>query len=173
MTAVPACHEHGETRVRWRPRPDGLEESVQFCPGYNCQNRTSKGHGVHGMEIWWALRGPAGGADLAISTGWIPGTLEPGHGLSPDGTRSFRLADGGWSTDPRGWGSGVHARHPQYEGHEASAGPCEMTGGTCYHDTSLSGADGVVPQFLARGEQAVWDELERLYAGLTAKDGAS
>ena len=26
----PACHTRGETRVRWRKREDGLEESAQF-----------------------------------------------------------------------------------------------------------------------------------------------
>lgn len=45
-----ACHECGSARIRWTPRPDGLEESVQFQPGYNCPVEGWNGRGVHGSR---------------------------------------------------------------------------------------------------------------------------
>jgi hypothetical protein len=159
------CHERGETRTRWTSRPDGLEESVQFTPGYNCPRMDMQGHGVHGMEITWLLRGPAGAVQLMFGTDWIPGDLWPGHGISPDGTRSYVRYDGRWSTDPVGRGIGIHSRMPQYEGHE-DRGECCVIGGLCYYEEGLSWADPLVPLFLAKGEQAIWDELETRYAGI-------
>jgi hypothetical protein len=160
----------GEVRVRWLPRPDGLEESVRFVAGYNCTDDSMAGHGVHGMEVQFALRGPAGAVVLVMATDWIPGTLRPGHGLSPEGKRVHRYADG-WSCDPRGFGVELHSRRPQYEGHEP-AGECELLAGECYCDTHLSGADEPVRRFVAEGEQVIWDELEARYAALAeAGDG--
>lgn len=154
------CHEHGEIRIRWAPRPDGLEESVQFEPGYNCPVPGGKGHGVHGMQITWLLKGPLAAVELSVSTDWIPGELRPGHGLSPLG---YRLQQ-----NLHGWGIGYHTRHPQYGGHTPSRN-CELAGGVpCYYDRHLSGADPVIPEFVRRGEQAVWDVLEAEYARITA-----
>lgn len=160
-----SCHTRGAARVRWLPRPDGLEESVQFQPGYNCPVMTMQGHGVRGMEITWLLRGPAGAVQLVFSTDWIPGELYAGHGLSPGGSRGWQMSSSGlWSTDPNGRGIGVHSRVPQYEGHEA--GECGLLHGPCFYDEHLSAADQFVPRFMADGEQVIWDELESRYAAL-------
>jgi hypothetical protein len=157
----------GETRVRWAPRPDGLEESVQFTPGYNCTDDSMQGHGVHGMEICWLLRGPLGAVQLIIGSDWIPGELRPGHGLSPDGQRAHRLVRGGWDVDPHGRGIGVHSRRPQYEDHEAER--CGLLDGSCYYAESLLASDEPVARFIAEGEQVIWDELERRYAELASE----
>lgn len=160
------CHERGQARVRWLPRPDGLEESVQFQPGYNCQRMDMQGHGVHGMEITWILRGPAGAVQLRFGTDWVPGELWPGHGISPDGSRGWRMASSGlWSTDPHGSGIGVHSHVPQYEDHEAEP-ICGLIGAPCYYDEALSAADPIVPLFMADGESAIWEALESRYAQL-------
>lgn len=165
------CHERGETRIRWTPRPDGLEESVQFTPGYNCRRTDMQGHGVHGMEITWLLRGPIGAVQLIFGTDWTPGELFPGHGISPDGTRGRqRATDGPWGTDPNGRGIGVHSRIPQYEGHD-DRGECCVINGICYYNEGLSQADPLVPLFLAKGEQAIWDELETRYAAIPVAVG--
>ncbi len=160
------CHARGEARVRWTPRPDGLEESVQFVPGYNCPRIDMQGHGVHGMEILWLLRGPAGAVQLILGTHWIPGELWPGHGISPDGSVGWVRSDGRLSTDPDGYGIGVHSRVPQYGDHESQE--CGLLGGPCFYDESLSAADPLVSRFLAEGEQVIWDELESRYSGLLA-----
>lgn len=163
------CHERGETRTRWAPRPDGLEESVQFTPGYNCPVGGWHGHGVHGMEVIWLLRGPAGAVQLRAVTDWIPGTLAPGHGYQPDG-RYIGVNDDGTIRWPDGGGIGWHAKRPQYEGHGVESEHCPLTGGICYYDESLSGADSAVRLFLQRGEQVIWNELEEAYRRLVTEE---
>jgi hypothetical protein len=159
-TAAITCHQRGATRIRWSPRADGLEESVQFTPGYNCPASGPHGHGVHGMEIRWLLRGPAGAVWLALGTMWTPGELVPGHGLPLDG----RIAP--QDRQPSGYGLGYHARIPHYEGHQVSRADCDVISGPCYTDMSFGGADEPVGRFVAEGEQAIWDALETEYASL-------
>ena len=154
-----ACHERGETRVRWTPRPDGMEESVQFVPGYNCPVPVGSGHGVHGMEIRWHLRGPAGAVVLVMFTDFIPGERWPGHGLSPSGRHET------WNLYPAGGGVHYHGRAPLYDGHEADDG-CPLLGGQCYRDIHYMGADDAVKRFPAEGEQVIWDALEEAYKRL-------
>jgi hypothetical protein len=157
------CHTRGQARIRWTQREDGLRESVQFQPGYNCPVAGGNGHGVHGMEITWLLRGPAGAVQLVFGTDWTPGELYPGHGISPDGTRGWKRASTGlWSTDPSGRGIGVHALVPQYQDHESAE--CGLLGGApCFYDEGSSAADPLVPRFLAEGESVIWAELEERY----------
>lgn len=154
------CHARGETRIRWSPRADGLEECVQFVPGYNCPETGPQSHGVHGMEIRWLLRGPAGGVWLNMFTDWIPGERTPGHGLPPDGPYD------GWKRYPDGAGLGYHARVPMYEGHEIDREHCDVIGGPCYGDMWFGGADEPVKRFVVEGEQVIWDALETAYAKL-------
>ena len=148
------------TRERWHPRPDGLEESVAFVPGYNCPDRGMRGHGVHGMEVRWFLRGWAGAVWLVMFTDWIPGERAPGHGLPPSGPYD------GWKRYPDGGGLGYHARVPQYEGQELYRDECDVIGGPCYCDEWASGADEPVKLFIEQGEQVIWDALESRYADL-------
>ena len=160
------CHKRGEARVRWAPRPDGLEESVQFTPGYNCPVTGPHGHGVHGMEICWYLRGPKGAVWLRVFTKWTPGELYPGHGLPPD----LRISPHDRELD--GAGLGCDARWPQYEGHEPSRDVCSLIGAPCYSDMSYTGADEAVRRFVAEGEQVIWDALEAAYADLGTGESA-
>jgi hypothetical protein len=165
QTRPVTCHARGETRVRWRTREDGLEESVQFVPGYNCTRTGGQGHGVHGMEVRWFLRGPDGACVLIMATDLIPGERRPGHGLSPSGLNE------NWAYyHPEGRGLQYHSRVPRYDGHEAEDGNCGLIGGPCYCESWLSGADEPVKRFVDGGEQVVWDALEAAYASLA--DGA-
>ena len=160
------CHERGETRVRWTRREDGLEESVQFVPGYNCPVAGGPGHGVHGMEVRWHLRGPAGAVVLAMGTDFIPGERYPGHGLSPGGLNE------NWAHWPCGMGIEYHSRAPRREGDEPENG-CDLLGAPCYWDRWYGGAGEPVKRFVTQGEQAIWDALESAYAALTAGDPAT
>jgi hypothetical protein len=152
------CHTRGDTRVRWRKREDGMEESVQFVPGYNCPVTGGQGHGVHGTEIRWFLRGPLGAAWLTVLSDWIPGDRYPGHGLSPSGRNE------NWDMFPMAYGLGYHARVPQYEGQERDLDDCNLIGGPCYGGVELGGADEAVKRFVTEGEQVAWDAA---YASLT------
>lgn len=146
------CHERGETRVRWHKRDDGLEESVQFCPGFACRDRSMRGHGIHGMEIRWYLRGPAGGAQFVLFTDWVPGR-------PPVKSLAYMY--------PMGADVGYHSRRPIYEDDQPFSDSCEMTGGgVCYYDGSGMRAQELVHVFKEFGEQAIWDELQSVYDSL-------
>ncbi len=164
------CHERGETRIRWSPRPDGLEESVQFTPGYNCPVGSMQGHGVHGMEICWYLRGPNGGAQFRIYTDWTPGPVRPGHGIAPDGSSNRydrSPVTGEWEPRyPMGADVGYHARVPQWEGDKPISDDCPVIGGVCYYDGSGMRADKLVREFIPHGEEVIWHELEDVYRSI-------
>lgn len=164
------CHERGSVRQEWRVRDDGLEESVQFVPGYNCSDKSMRGHGVHGMEVRWYLRGPKGGAQFVIYSGWIPGKLQPGHGLSPAGDYSWECyLHNGELRYPAGADVGYHAKFPQWEGQEPIQDDCAITGGPCYYDGSGLRAEKLARRFAHEGEQVIWDELEDVYGDITIR----
>jgi hypothetical protein len=168
--SAPGCHARVRAEPEWFPRPDGLERAVVFAPGYNCPKPGGQGHGVHGMEIRWYLRGPKGGAWVAFSTDWIPGRLSPGHGLPPLGM-VLRDRD----QYPNGCGLGWCGLVPQREDHEPSvdAGCYLVPGGTCYSDMSFMASDPVAVDFTERGEPAIWEALESCYAGLKAPEATA
>lgn len=145
------CHDRGETRIRWTGRPDGLEESVRFTPGFICPVQGGSGHGRHGMEIRWLLRGPRGGAQFVLYTDWLPGKAS-----SPSVAHMF----------PMGADVGYHAKRPMYEGQEPLDSECEITGGACWYDGSGLRAMELAERFKVDGEQIVWDQLEAVYADL-------
>lgn len=166
-------HPGREPRERWAPRPDGLEESVQFVPGYNCPATGPRSHGVHGTEIRWYLRGPKGTAQFVVYTDWIPGKLSPGHGLSPEGTYSWdSYSHPGELYYPMGADVGYHARNPQYAGQEPWSDHCPVNQGTCYYDGSGIRAEKLARLFVIAGEQAVFTELEDVYADIDRSDDA-
>lgn len=151
------CHERGETRRRWAPRPDGLEESVQFTPGYRCPVTGWNGHGRHGMEIHWYLRGPAGAVVFGMFAGWEPSDLPliypgPQHGQPYAECITF------------------HARRPVYEDQAFSRDDCDVIGGPCYCDVGYSMAGPVMAAFFRYGEQSIWDALEEHYGRLVTEE---
>lgn len=166
MRSEMTCHTRGEVReTRWCARPDGLEEAVVFIPGYNCTDRSMRGHGVHGMEIRWYLRGPAGATQFVMYTDWIPGTRSPGHGLQPDGSYSWANSRGlpMW---PFGIDVGYHARAPRYADQSPREGCEVLDGATCYYDGSGIRGYELAPKFIDEGEQVIWRELEAWYRRL-------
>lgn len=161
------CHTRGpKPRWVWRMRDDGLEESVLFRPGHNCSDDSMAGHGVHDMEIWWFLRGPAGAAQFELFTGWTPGIVRPGHGIAPD--RTVHLRSDGRLYWPAAYRMGCHARKAPEPDTEPMSDKCSaLDGAACWWvDAGYSAADELVPQFVDTGEQVVWDQLEELYAKL-------
>jgi hypothetical protein len=122
--------------------------TVYFEPGYN---KRDEGKGVHGMSIRFVLSGPDGAVQFAFSAGWVPGEK-----MSP------RIAD----IYPTGSDVGHHWLTPTYEG-EWLHGSCSYLGGQdCYYDGSGLWADRLLPEFIKRGEPAVWRELIGYYREL-------
>jgi hypothetical protein len=157
-------------KPEWFPRPDGLERAVVFQPGYSGDRTADPRHsyGVHGMEITWFLRGPAGAVQFQIFTNWVPGELSPGHGLPPAGRRFERLP---FEHYPMGTDLGYHSPVPHYE-EQPGRDDCHILAGRCYYDGSGLAADRLVKEFVVKGEPAVWAELESYYAE-TLAGGAS
>lgn len=151
--------------MQWHSRPDGMDQAVVFQPGYNCTNMTMKGHGVHGMEIIWYLRGPRGVVSVVFGTDWIPGILGPGHGRMPAGFPPAEIPQ-----FPNGYGVSYCAHVPQYEGQEPASDDCPVIGGTCYSDTSYIASDPIAEAFTEKGEPAVWAALQERYADLKGAD---
>src|SRR5690348_1689920 len=149
--AAEACHHHGETRIRWRKREsDGLLESVRFTPGFVCPLSGPKGHGWHGMDMTWALRGTKGATTFKISTGWIPGEKKNSV------THLF----------PRGTDIGYHSLLPfdHKEPERCRMDSCPVLDGqACYYDGPVADAGPLLELFLVWGEQIIWDELKQLY----------
>lgn len=144
------------------PRPDGLERAVLFQPGYNGDHDAEPRHnyGVHGMEITWLLRGPAGAVQLMIYTNWIPGELSPGHGLPPGGMAVPRAP---FEHYPMSAGIGLHSPSPLYDDQHSRL-DCRLLDGACYYDEALTASDHLAKRFVLEGEPAVWAELESWYA---------
>ena len=153
--------------IEWLPRPDGTERAIAFIPGYN-GDRTrdaNKDFGVHGMEIWWYLRGPRGAAHFGVFTDWIPGKLYPGHGRMPVGMQEMPA-----SQYPNGADLGYHARVPQWDGQEAyGRDDCTVIDGRCYGDGSGLRADALAKTFTELGEPAIWAALELEYLNLSTE----
>ena len=153
--------------ITWLPHNDILQRAVRFVPGYQGDRDVpdNRNYGVHGMEIWWYLRGPKGAAHFGIFTNWIPGPLAPGWGLPPAGMVFPRRE---FDHYPLGVDLGYHAHVPQWEGQEAYArADCDVIGGTCYGDGTALGADHLAKEFVLAGEPVVWAALEERYAELT------
>lgn len=168
MTEACNGHREREKRICWRPRPDGLEEAVVFTPGYNCPAAGPESHGVHGMEIMWLLRGPAGAVHFVAYTDWIPGRLSAGHGLSPAGSYSWESYRHPGEMDyPDGADLGYHAHVPQWEG-QTAGDVCAWIGARCFCDGSGLAAADLAREFRnsPRGEHVIWEALEGRYADL-------
>lgn len=156
------CEGHPrKTRQEWRHRADGLEESVQFTPGYVCSASGPHSHGRHGMEIRWMLRGPAGAAQFLLFTSWDP-DLDIGAGAVVRPKRRL--------FPPMGADVGYHARRPQFDDHRIMTKVCPVIGGPCYYDGSGLRAETLLRQLLVVGEHAVWAELESVYDRLVTDE---
>jgi hypothetical protein len=151
--------EVGRSTVKVTPvwyRAGDMERAVTFEPGYN--NRGGP-YGVHGMNIRWLLRGPAGVAQFLIFTHWVPGEI-------PEiGSNNI--------TVPMGADVGYHALTPQYDGQE-SMGACEyLDGRDCFYDGSGLAAGALLVRLVAHGDAVVWRELQSRYEDIAAPGGAS
>lgn len=109
-------------------------------------------YGIHGLDIWFILKGPKGAVQFAIN---FPIYLP--H------VEAERYA---WKYKPEimGIDIGYHALEPQYEGQTKME--CQMFG-ECYYDgSSLRADDWVKEIFAIRGthlEDEIWSRLEEDY----------
>ncbi len=121
---------------------------IKWSPGYDYRGDPEKRqYGAHGLEMRFLLRGPKATVQFVVMTGWLPTWQHfggpPSHEVLP--------ADVGY-----------HADAPQYEG-QTSMECKERSQGHCYYDGSSLAADDVFQLLVTKGDEAVWEELQRRY----------
>jgi len=133
---------------------------VEVSPAFDRRDPDpSKNYGIHGAEIKFILKGPAGAAQFVICTNWmLP------HVQKEIGPRK------GWTTYcavPMGADVGYHSPVPMYEDQEPIAEECPyLDGRPCYYDGSGLRAEELLERMIEEGDSAVWRELERVYSDL-------
>ena len=127
-----------------------LKKNIRFRPAFD---KGDQG-GIHGVDLEFALIGPAGAVTLMIYTGWhLPEVRETlrGKGYHPE----VLPADFGY-----------HSRNKIHSGIKC---PCchLLKGAACYYDGSGLRANEVFDLFVREGEEALWtymtDEYFRLW----------
>lgn len=113
----------------------------------------SKNYGIHGLDIWFILKGPKGAVQYAVTF--------PVYLPSVD-TSSF----GSWSREIRGFDVGYHSPVPRYEGQ--SAMECEhLEGKQCFYDGSALRADDWTKKIFSTvgksPDEVLWKMLEDEY----------
>lgn len=120
----------------------------------------NENYGIHGMNINFWIKGPAGGISICIYTNWMlpqnqastqemftrhGSPWEPGYLCKP------------WITD-----ISYHAREPHYEGQFCKE-DCHITGGKCYSDGSATYGDQWQDGFLHGGSEWFFARMEDYY----------
>jgi hypothetical protein len=110
-------------------------------------------YGIHGLDVWFILKGPKGATQFAVT---FPVYLP-----------HVERESASWKYKPEIMGTdvGYHAKEPQFEGHAAM--PCNLFGGECYYDgSSLRADDWAKEIFAIRGEgpeNEIWRRLKVEY----------
>ena len=132
------------------------ERLILFEPGFDKRDPDpKKNYGIGGMKIRFVLKGEKGAMQFLIGTDWYP------YDTQKEYLSRFPNKD---NVQPGGWDIGYHSLTPMYEGQESMTDVCEfLDGKPCYYDGSGLAADRLIPAFLARGADAVWEELEEWY----------
>jgi len=118
----------------------------------------SKNYGIHGLDIWFILKGSLGAVQYAVTF--------PVYLPSID-TSSF-----GYTPEISGFDVGYHSPNPMYEGQPKL--DCELLEeGKCYYDgSSLRAEDWTKEIFETIGkppEEVIWKKLEEEYNSIFTK----
>lgn len=145
-----------------------LTKEVTFYPAYDKRNPDpSKNYGIHGVSIYFILKGDKGAVQFAVYTDWyLPHVQDEMKGRDAIGISGLR---------PMGVDVGYHATVPQYEGQEPMCGPgeckCVPEGESCYYDGSGLRADQWVRDFLLpKGSEGIWEALKEEYVRLFGEE---
>lgn len=115
-----------------------------------------KNYGIHGMEIRFVLKGPAGAVQFVVYTQIHLEHVAKEQWAKRNEPYAFKMSR------PMGVDIGYHAPTPHYEGQTEME--CDLLpGGKCYYDGTSLGAENFMPTFIAGGSDAVWRMLEEKY----------
>lgn len=114
-----------------------------------------KNYGIHGLDVWFILKGPKGAVQYAATFRcYLNQTLE-------DPFYWNKLKDRGTIS---GFDVGYHAKEPQYEG-QRPMDECELEQ-PCYYDGSSLCADTWTDEIFVKNvqpEEILWNKLEEEY----------
>lgn len=124
-----------------------------------------KNYGVGALTFRFVLKGPLGAVQFVMSSGWYLTHVRP----------KMAQHDRDWLNEghdsllhsaPMAFDLGYHSPSPRYE-EQSKMEHCDiLPHGQCYYDGSTLNAEPVMEQFIAEGEEAVWQELEKYYQNL-------
>lgn len=109
----------------------------------------SKNYGIHGLDVWFILKGEKGAVQYAVT---FPIYLPHIKNKGQDYIMGFDV--------------GYHAKEPQYEG-QSDMGECDILGCKCYYDGSSLRADEWTEIIFStvgkHPEEVLWPMLEQEY----------
>lgn len=133
-----------------------FRRDVEVTPAFDRRDPVpSKNYGIHGAEIRFVLRGPAGAVQFLLYTNWMLPHVEKELDVKY-GTHSL--------CHPLPADLGYHSPRPMYEGQESQPDCPYLDGKPCYYDGSGLNARRVYDVMVAQGGDALWRELEAYYA---------
>ncbi len=135
-----------------------LQRIVEWQPAWDRRDPDpKKNYGIHGMELCFVLKGSKGATQFLIFTNWLLPSLRD-------------MQKKGWPMplrEPMPADVGYHARVPQHEGQNSVTESCiYLDGAPCYYDGSGLQAQALFDEFVAKGEDVIWETLEAHYNAL-------
>ena len=133
-----------------------FEKIIQFMPAFDKRSPDPKrNYGVGAMKILFILKGELGATQFVFSTGCL---LKHVQDEFWNNCHDRKYNPFEWN----GFDIGYHSPKPMYEGQTEM--DCDLIdGGKCYYDGTSLGASEFAPEFVAKGEDAVWKKLKEVY----------
>lgn len=136
-----------------------MNKEIKFKPAYDKRDpNPNKNYGIHGVTIYFYLKGERGAVQFAVYTNWQLAHVQKEIDARPPDPRFPYMFH-----EARAWDLGFHSPKPLYEGQTRISDECELITGPCYYDGSTLSAEPIFEVLKAEGEVGVWRELEKHY----------
>lgn len=131
---------------------------TKFIGAYDWRGKSN--YGIHGMDLFFSVKGPKGAIGITIFTNWmLPAQQASTQAMYSKGY----LWEPGMLCRPRFTDISYHAKEPQYDG-QPSHDDCHLTDGPCYCDgSSLWGDECWREGFLHGGSDWLFSRMEDEY----------
>ena len=121
-----------------------LERIFKITAGY--ADDVPGRYGNYSGQTYFVVKGPKGAVEFHYFNPWYPDNCPRSD------VRMLPLG-----------GVEVHAKEPQYEGHEVFTSNCLYTDGPCYFNGSALACDKWFKYLVHCGSDKLWEKLEELY----------
>ncbi len=146
-----------------------FERIVNFSTPFDKRSKVpKKNYGIGSMMIWFMLKGKDGAVQVCFNTPiYLPETIEEYRKIGNKNKTSPTDIRDDYNGKAKGlecFDVGYHSPKPAFEGHTKTS--CKLLKkGYCYFDGSaLRGSDDkLVELFYEKGEEAIWNYLEKYY----------